>query len=69
MKNGVIKRFNHERGFGFITPEGSSSDVFVHIKALRESGINECPPDGTRVQFEVERGDRGDRAIKIQVLA
>ncbi len=38
-ENGTIKFFNHDRGFGFITPENGSKDVFVHITAFEQAGI------------------------------
>jgi CspA family cold shock protein len=66
---GVMKRFNGERGFGFIVPESRSGDVFVHIKALRDSGINEPPAEGTKLEFELQTTDRGSRAVNIAVLA
>jgi len=66
--NGTIKFFNHTRGFGFITPEDGSKDVFIHASALERSGV---PPvnEGDKVSFEIEddpRG-RGKQAVNIQV--
>ena len=44
-ENGTIKFFNHDRGFGFITPENGSKDVFVHITAFEQAGIG-TPVEG-----------------------
>ena len=65
---GTIKFFNHSKGFGFITPEDGSKDVFVHITALERSGISQVD-EGYKVQFEIEddpRG-RGKQATNIQM--
>lgn len=66
--NGTVKFFNHTRGFGFITPEDGSKDVFLHASALERSGT---PPvnEGDKVSFEIEddpRG-RGKQATNVQV--
>ncbi len=67
MANGTVKWFNSTKGFGFIAPEGSSKDVFVHISAMERSGIRELA-DGQKVTFEVERGRDGrESAINLQL--
>lgn len=63
MSNGVVKFFNNAKGFGFITPEDGSKDVFVHQNALTEN-INE----GDKVSFEVEESPKGLNAIDVKVL-
>ena len=67
-QTGIIKFFNHSRGFGFISPEDGSKDVFVHVTALEKSGL---PPldDGTRVTFETENDPRGRgmKAINLEL--
>ncbi|MEP2844810.1 MAG: cold-shock protein, partial [Alphaproteobacteria bacterium] len=52
-QTGTVKFFNSSKGFGFITPEGGSKDVFVHVTALEASGISHLA-DGQQVTFEVE---------------
>ena len=66
--NGTVKFFNHSKGFGFITPEDGSKDVFVHITALERSGISQVD-EGGKVTFDIEddpRG-RGKQATNIQM--
>lgn len=51
MDHGVIKWFSAEKGFGFITPRNGGGDVFVHITAFHEAGINGIPTEGMRVSY------------------
>ena len=39
MTKGIVKWFNANKGFGFIQPEGGGKDVFVHVTAVREAGL------------------------------
>jgi CspA family cold shock protein len=68
-QTGTVKFFNSSKGFGFITPDGASKDVFVHISALQQSGITQLN-DGQKVSFETEpdRAGKGPKAVDIQVL-
>ncbi len=52
MPIGTVKFFNTARGFGFITPEDGSKDVFVHISAVEEAGLN-ILTEGQKVEYEV----------------
>jgi CspA family cold shock protein len=67
-QNGTVKFFNTSKGFGFITPDGASKDVFVHVSALQQSGIQQLN-DGQRVSFETEpdRHGKGPKAVEIQL--
>lgn len=58
MARGVVKWFNADKGFGFISPEGGGADVFVHISALRGQGL-EALEEGQIVEFEFSRDPRG----------
>ena len=62
MPTGTVKFFNADRGFGFVTPNGSSGnrelDVFVHASALHASGISVLLP-GDEVEFDVVLGQGG----------
>lgn len=63
MKQGKVKFFNSTKGFGFITPNDGSADVFVH-----ESGLVDKIKDNDNVQFETERGKKGINAVRVQVV-
>jgi CspA family cold shock protein len=66
MANGTVKWFNATKGYGFIEPEQGGKDVFVHISALHESGIQQLN-DGQKVSFEVavSRGKEAASDIKL----
>ena len=66
--NGVVKFFNHSRGFGFITPEDGSKDVFVHVTALERAGVPSIY-EGHTVTFDIEDDPhgRGIQATNIQI--
>ena len=55
MKNGTVKWFNKDKGYGFIQPEGGGSDIFVHVSQLHESGLKELS-EGQAVEFEMIDG-------------
>lgn len=65
MALGTIKWFNTEKGYGFIRPDEGARDVFVHITALRRSGIDGLI-EGQRVEFELTQ-DREGRASAISL--
>ena len=65
MKNGTVKWFNATKGFGFISPEDGSKDVFVHHSAIRNGGGYASLNEGQRVSFEVEQGAKGPSATNV----
>ena len=58
MASGTVKWFNSQKGFGFITPEGGSKDVFVHISAVERAGLQGLN-EGQRVQYDLLPGKDG----------
>ncbi|MEZ5775971.1 MAG: cold-shock protein [Hyphomicrobiaceae bacterium] len=66
-QTGTVKFFNTTKGYGFITPDGASKDVFVHITAVERSGITNLA-EGMRVSFETQPDPRGkgDKAVNLQ---
>ena len=65
MTKGTVKFFNATRGFGFISPEDGSKDVFVHISAVEQSGLSGLD-EGQTVSFDVEADARGPKAVNLQ---
>jgi CspA family cold shock protein len=63
MNKGTVKFFNNSKGFGFITPEDGSKDVFVHANGLIDE-INE----GDTVNYNTEEGKKGINAIDVEVV-
>ena len=63
MKTGVVKWFNNEKGFGFISVEGEG-DVFVHFSAITGEGYKSLE-EGQSVQFDVVEGTKGPQAANV----
>lgn len=66
MKQGTVKWFNNEKGFGFIEVEGEK-DVFVHFSAITGEGFKSLE-EGQRVEFEVTEGPKGPQAANVSKL-
>ena len=64
MAQGKVKWFSDEKGFGFITPDDGSKDVFVHHSAVQGAGFRTLS-ENDAVQYEVEQGQKGPRAINV----
>lgn len=65
MKNGTVKWFNADKGFGFITGE-DGTDVFVHFSAIQTDGFKTLD-EGQKVTYDEEQGDRGPQATNVQL--
>ncbi len=69
LKQGSVKWFSKELGYGFITPENGSSDIFVHYSDINgESDEFKTLLDGQHVEFEEAEGDRGKKAKNVTVI-
>ncbi|MGD8326043.1 MAG: cold-shock protein [Sphingomonadales bacterium] len=61
MPQGTVKWFNSSKGFGFIKPDDSDKDAFVHITAVQKAGLTELP-EGQRIEYELVEGRNGRAA-------
>jgi CspA family cold shock protein len=67
MGTGTVKWFNDEKGFGFISPDDGSKDLFVHQSAIAGDGFRSVN-EGDKVSYEEEASDKGPRAINVQTI-
>ena len=65
MTIGTVKFFNQTRGFGFISPEDGTKDVFVHATAVEQAGMGSLA-EGQKVSFDIQPDDRGPKAVNLQ---
>lgn len=67
MAQGIVKWFHAERGYGFITPDDGSEDVFIHHSAIEAEGLNVLD-ENQRVEFATEPSPKGPRALQVRVI-
>jgi CspA family cold shock protein len=65
MASGIVKWFNSEKGYGFITVDEGGQDVFVHYSAIDMTGYRTLA-EGQRVEFEVGTGAKGPQAESVR---
>lgn len=63
MKQGIVKKFNAKKGYGFICDD-EGNEIFVHFSAIKMDGYKELK-DGERVEFEVVNGEKGLQAANV----
>ena len=66
--NGKVKWFNPTKGFGFIERGDNEKDVFVHISAVKNAGMDGLD-EGQSLTFEVEEGPKGPNAVNLQKIS
>ena len=67
MARGTVKWFSDQKGYGFITPDDGSKDVFVHHSAIQGEGFKSLR-DGQVVEFDVTQGPKGPQASNVNKL-
>ena len=67
MATGTVKWFNDAKGFGFVSPDDGSGDLFVHFSAINMNGFKSLT-EGQKVSFEVAQGPKGKQAANIQTV-
>ncbi|MBN2732763.1 MAG: cold shock domain-containing protein [Balneolaceae bacterium] len=68
MKQGKVKFFDTQKGFGFIAPEDGGKDVFVHRNNVENLGYNQGLEDGEAVEYETEETPKGLSAVNVKSL-
>lgn len=66
MARGTVKWFNDQKGFGFLTAE-DGREVFVHHTGIEGEGFKSLT-EGAEIQFEIEKGEKGLRAVRVSVI-
>ncbi len=62
MEHGTVKFFNNAKGFGFITPDDNGKDIFVH-----KTDLIDRIKDGDKVVYDIEEGEKGLNAVRVQL--
>ena len=66
-KTGKVKWFNDAKGFGFVTPDDGSKDVFVHFSSISGDGFKSLA-EGDKIEFDVEDSDKGPKAANVRKI-
>ncbi|HCU07194.1 MAG TPA: cold-shock protein [Holosporales bacterium] len=66
MTQGTVKWFNSTKGYGFITPDNGSADVFVHISAVEKAGLMNLQ-DGQKLSYELASNKGKESAVNLQI--
>jgi CspA family cold shock protein len=67
MPRGSVKWFSAEKGYGFITPDDGTKDLFVHYSAIQSEGFRTLN-EGDKVEYEVTQGQKGPQAVNVKAV-
>jgi CspA family cold shock protein len=67
MATGTVKWFSSEKGYGFITPEDGTKDLFVHFSGIEGEGYKSLT-EGQKVEYEVVQGQKGPQAANVKLM-
>jgi CspA family cold shock protein len=68
MATGTVKWFNDSKGYGFITPDEGTKDLFVHHSAIVGDGFKSLP-EGAKVQYDAAQGEKGPEAKTVTLVS
>lgn len=68
LATGIVKWFNDDKGYGFITPDDGGKDLFVHHSGVAGEGFKSLA-EGAKVEFEPSEGQKGPQATDVRALA
>jgi CspA family cold shock protein len=68
MATGIVKWFNDDKGYGFITPDDGGKDLFVHHSGVVGEGFKSLA-EGAKVEFEPSEGQKGPQATDVRAIA
>jgi len=69
IETGIVKWFNDDKGYGFISRDNGQDDVFVHFRNILSTAGRKSLAEGQRVQFKVTKGEKGLQAEEVAAAA
>ncbi len=67
MATGTVKWFNDDKGFGFVTPDETGADLFVHHTGIAGDGFKSLA-EGAKVEYDSQPSDKGPKAVNVRPL-
>lgn len=67
MATGTVKWFSDEKGYGFITPDDSGKDLFIHHTGIAGDGFKSLS-EGAKVSYDAQEGQKGPQAVNVQLI-